>query len=349
MRFHFLAIAATAALSLAAFERAAAAEGAVKISGPHVHENLAVYFVHGTSADGPIPLTLSEAIDLGRVKVIETGEVNELKIENTGADAVFIQSGDIVKGGKQDRALTTSLVLPPHSGEVSLAAFCVEHGRWSSRGAEEVSTFASAAEAMPSREAKLAMKAPLAATSSLVEPRQYSGDQVHARQAEVWDSVAKLQSKLSGGINADVASPVSATSLQLALENDKLKELRSVYVKALQDAGQSGADIIGYAFAVNGKLNSADVYSSNGLFRKMWPKQLQAAATEAIGERDDKVERTPSAEAVKTFLDEAKQGVVKKTGLSSRNQLEMRDSAKAVYFASEPASGGWIHENYLAK
>ena len=74
------------------------------------------------------------------------------------------------------------------------------------------------------------------------------------------------------------------TSLQLALENDKLKERRAAYDSALQDAGKGSDDIIGYAFAVNGKLNSADVYSSNGLFRKMWPKQLQAAATEAIGD-----------------------------------------------------------------
>ena len=27
-------------------------------------------------------------------------------------------------------------------------------------------------------------------------------------------------------------------------------------------------------FAVNGKLNSAEIYPSNGLFRKMWPKLL---------------------------------------------------------------------------
>ena len=88
---------------------------------------------------------------------------NELKIENTGGEPVFIQSGDIVKGGRQDRTLTTSLILPPHSGEIPIASFCVEHGRWSQRGTEDPATFASAAEAIPSREVKLAMKAPLAA------------------------------------------------------------------------------------------------------------------------------------------------------------------------------------------
>jgi hypothetical protein len=88
-----------------------------------------------------------------------------------------------------------------------------------------------------------------------------------------------MQSKLSSGLNEKVASPESETSLQLSLENAKLKELRSAYAKALQDAGQSSDNIVGYAFAIKGKLNSADVYASNGLVRKMWPKQLQSAAT----------------------------------------------------------------------
>ena len=56
--------------------------------------------------------------------------------------------------------------------------------------------------------------------------------------------------------------------------------------KALEQAGEKDDDVVGYVFAVNGKLNSADVYPSNGLFRKMWPKLLQASVTEAIGEKN---------------------------------------------------------------
>jgi hypothetical protein len=52
------------------------------------------------------------------VRVEETGSVNELKIENLGDEDVYIQSGDIVKGGRQDRALTVSFILPKKSGAV---------------------------------------------------------------------------------------------------------------------------------------------------------------------------------------------------------------------------------------
>ena len=117
-----------------------------KVSGPHVHENLAIYFIHGNSADGPVPLTLSEALAKGRVQVIETGRVNELQIENTGDEEVFVQVGDIVKGGKQDRVLTVSLVLPPKSGMIPIASFCVEQGRWSARGTEDHAKFTSATD-----------------------------------------------------------------------------------------------------------------------------------------------------------------------------------------------------------
>src|SRR5687768_12149556 len=119
-----LAVAALAACG--AGSGPALAETAQRLSGPHVHQNLAVYFIHGESAAGPVPLTLEEAMVKGEVQVIETGQVNELKIENTGGEEVFIQAGDIVKGGRQDRVLMVSLLLKPHSGQVPISSFCVE-------------------------------------------------------------------------------------------------------------------------------------------------------------------------------------------------------------------------------
>ena len=34
------------------------ADPGTRISDPKVHENLAIYFIHGPSAPGPVPLTL---------------------------------------------------------------------------------------------------------------------------------------------------------------------------------------------------------------------------------------------------------------------------------------------------
>ncbi len=341
---------------------AAQAPDAVRVTGPVTHENLAVYFVHGRSASGAVPLTLEEALAKGRVQVRETGNVNQLEIENLGNEDVFIQSGDIVKGGQQDRTLMVSLLLPPKSGRVPIASFCVEQGRWSARGREDVKNFATSTAAVPSREMKLAMKAPRPAPAPVNDPMLTGGrimpyapaSEISARQRDIWAGVSRTQSKLSERMGAQVNSAQSASSLQLALENEKLIDAQQSFVKALKSAGEADDDIIGYVFAVNGKLNSADVYPSNGLFRKMWGKLLNASATEAISHKDETRDEPPSIETVTAFLADAERGKSTEKPLNAGARLETREGDKAYFFetarvSAAPAATGWVHRNYLAK
>ncbi|MGO9170476.1 MAG: ARPP-1 family domain-containing protein [Rhodomicrobium sp.] len=354
MRILMVATLAATAAAFAAFMPGKARAAGPDISGPFTHGNLAIYFVHGGNAPGPVPLTLQEAMAKGTVRVIETGSVNELRIENSGDEDVYIQSGDIVKGGRQDRVLTVSFVLPQKSGEVPVASYCVEHGRWSARGGENAALFASSAESLPSREAKLAMKAPAPAG---IEPQRsgtagqayYAAAETSQRQRAVWDEVAKTQYKLSAGVNAPVASPASATSLQLSLENEKLTGLRAEYTKALEDKAAAG-DIVGLVFAVNGRINSADIYPSNGLFRKMWAKLLTASVTEAVGERSDAPGAgAPPVEAVRDFLAGAENGKSYAQKIGTLAQQETRDAGSALFVEAARPSGEWVHRNYLAK
>jgi hypothetical protein len=370
MRSITVAPLAAAAFAMAGASGAAFAAQDMRVSGPHVHANLAVYFVHGTSVGGPVPLTLQEALAKGQVQVIETGRVNELQIENTGVEQVFIQAGDIVKGGKQDRVLTVSFLLPANSGRLPIASFCVEQGRWSARGKEDLAKFSSAGEAMPSREALLAMAAPPPdrKAESAELPSAGSGgpnsaaaqritrevDEVSKKQREVWDSVATTQKKLSRGLNAPVASPQSASSLQLALENEKLKDARNDYIGALQPTGESGADIVGYVVAINGKMSAANLYPSNALFRKMWGKQLAAVVTEAIGESagsapSASLPPAPAPAAATEFLAEAEKGKPHERAVAAGARQEVRDADKSLYNEARGADGNWIHRSYLAK
>ncbi len=319
-----------------------------RISGPYTHENLSIYFVHGASAGGPVPLTLAEALAKSRVRVIETGNVNRLEIENLGDEEVFVQSGDIVKGGKQDRVLSVSLVLPPRSGLIPIASFCVEQGRWSARGREDVGKFSSAAAAMPSREAKIAMSAPEPSQGAGAANSFLPGD-TGSRQQRVWRSVTSSQESLNNNLGAPVVSGISRTSLQLSLENEKLKEAQKKYVNSLAAAGEKDKDIVGYVIAVNGDLNSADIYPSNGLFRKMWPKQLAAAATEAIGEKNAKSAAPPSIEAVTAFLAAAGEGKATKRELPANISLQTLDSPKAMLLETTRKEGAFVHRSYLAK
>ncbi len=348
MRFLVLAAVAASAASFAtALPSRAHAEAAPPVSGPFVHGNLAIYFVHGQSAPGPVPLTLQEALAKETVRVDETGSVNELKIENLGDEDVYIQSGDIVKGGRQDRVLTVSFILPRKSGAIPVASYCVEHGRWSKRGGEDAAKFASSANALPSRAAKLAMKAPVAKPASA---EAYANSDTGQRQIAVWNEVARTQQKLSAGLNSAVASPVSGTSLELSLENERLKETRSDTIKALEGKADA-ADILGFVFAVNGRINSADVYPSNGLFRKMWAKLLAASVTEAVGEKAAGATDAapPSIEAVRAFLADAEKGRPDAQKIGNLARQEVRDADAALFVEAARADGQWIHRNYLAK
>jgi len=122
------------------------------LSGPYTYKNLTVYLVHGENVlNDRTPLTLEEAMERGLVIVHETSDVNELEIENISkTDEVYVQAGDIVKGGKQDRVLAVDLIVPARSGRMPIDSFCVEHGRWVARGDESTAAFASsAADAAP--------------------------------------------------------------------------------------------------------------------------------------------------------------------------------------------------------
>ena len=163
-RFGFLPAAILAAGALAAGPAAAAAaEDDYRLSGPYTHDNLAIYLIHRRNGnDGPVPLTLGEAMERGAVRVIETGDVEELVVRNPGDREVFIQAGDIVKGGKQDRVLTVSMIVPPNSGDIAIGAFCVEHDRWEGRGMEKMREFSASTARLPSKAGRLALHRPVA-------------------------------------------------------------------------------------------------------------------------------------------------------------------------------------------
>ena len=164
---------------------------AYRLSDPVTHRNLAIYLVHGTSRGGPVPLTLQEAMARKAVEVREIGRVNELQVENVGDEEVFIQAGDIVKGGQQDRVLSVSLLLPPRSGATSVASVCVESGRWSARAGEDVRMFSLSNALVPSRQTKLELAGVGARPPEGAPP---------SRQQEVWKSVSRIQDRLSSNL-----------------------------------------------------------------------------------------------------------------------------------------------------
>jgi hypothetical protein len=304
------------------------------LEGPFTQGNLTVFLIHGKDKiKGVTFITLQEALVQKKVIVRETRSVNELSIENISSEEVYVQSGDIVKGGQQDRMMAVDLILPPRSGKIPISAFCVENGRWSKRGTEEVTVFNSSANVVAGRDLKLAAKNA-------------------ESQGEVWKQVAVAQDKLSANTGTRVNGAASPTSFQLALENKEVQASADSYVKALNGIVNGKTDVIGYVFAINGKINSADVYASSTLFKKLWPKLLQASAIEAVAElrRGEKF-AAPPADAVQGFLNDSPKGTEKQKDVSSRVQLVTRESDDNVFFETRDRakSDAWVHRNYIKK
>jgi hypothetical protein len=304
--------------------------GDLRISGPYTHDNLTIFLIHQTGAEAARKyLTLQEAMDQKKVVVYETGNVNQLAIENLSSEEIYIQSGDIVKGGRQDRVFSDDMVLTSHSGRVPIASFCVEHGRWTRRGSEASDQFSTTDKAVAGRGLKLAVRS-------------------KKDQREVWNQVAQSQVSMAQAA-PQFRAPESA-SMQLAMENKNVAKATGAYVDSLKKIVDGKPDVVGYAFAINGKVNSADVYASSDLFRRMWPKLLGASAVEAFTERPKMSDSAKvDAQLVQTTIAQAERGRESAQPSAGKVQNVKKESDKVVMFESRESGKNWIHKSYVVK
>ena len=309
------------------------ADGNQTLSGPYTHGNLAIFLVHGPDqiASDREMLTLQEALEQKLVVVHETGTVSELAIENLSDDIdVFVQSGDIVQGGKQDRTITTDLVLTPKSGKVPLGSFCVEAGRWTGRAGGEVELFESSTNALSTLDLKRAVKA--------------------ASQSAVWEEVAETQSRLEESLGfAGIRVAGYASSLEMTLGGDKVRDSTEPYIQALEGILAGKDNVVGFSFAINGNLNSAEVYGSQALFARLWPKLLRASSVEALAEGSVEGDSVTAAE-VAEFLEVSSHAEPTTRGVGETMQIiQVENPDNDLYETRYLGSQSWIHRSYLAR
>jgi hypothetical protein len=304
-----------------------------RLSGPYTHGNLTVFLVHGKDSTKKTFLTLQEALAQKKVRVYETRDVNELAIRNLSNQDIYVQAGDIVRGGDQDRMISIDFIVPPRSGRMPIAAFCVEAGRWSKRGNEESASFSSSENMIATKDLKLAAK------------------RARSQQA-VWENVKVAQEKIAGNVVAAAPAVLNTSSFELTVENSKVKETTAAYTRELSGIVQNKSDVIGYVFAINGHVNSADVYASHALFAKLWPKLLNATAVEAVAELNKDVEAKPVvSETVHTFLSDSEKARAEARQVTRRVKVVTREDDKNIFFETQDsaANDGWVHRNYIRK
>jgi hypothetical protein len=107
------------------------------------YKNLKIIPIRPKGWGGPgrvVPgvVSFSQALAQGTVVVSERGSaatenVHWLRINNNGRQSVFIGSGEIIVGGRQDRMVTRDTILPPSRADQYIHVMCVEEGRWSEK------------------------------------------------------------------------------------------------------------------------------------------------------------------------------------------------------------------------
>jgi hypothetical protein len=317
MRFRFLA---GLALGLAAaWCLTTGSANAQTVSTPVVHGNLAIYPVHGTSVGSPAPVTLEAAMASGQARIREIPG-GKHTIDNLSDRAIFIQVGDMVKGGSQDQVAISSMLVPPGVSNFVIGLFCVERDRFVPlHGTIEFSS----AGLIPSQAAKL----------SLLTHSQASPTPDLLRRVGVWLGVESVMTGLSQRIGTPVRSAISPSSLPQALEGEAVVGAYQPYVDALEKFSDSSTTIVGVVVAVNGRLYGAELYASNELFRAAWPKLLRAFAIQAVAVDGAEPELPPAITDASAFLTNGGTG-------NADGTLEL---------VLRRPNGEWVHKSLVAK
>jgi hypothetical protein len=259
---------------------------------------------------------------------------------------LFLQAGDIVKGGKQDRTIMTDVTLAPRSGPQPLEAFCVEHGRW-----------VASADGMAFRNNP----------GIVAGPQLKRAIQSEKDQSRVWQEVAKAETRAvaAAQIPASAATPAAVSprlsdtgTYNAIAENKTVSVNRDAYVKALLPSLGRHTNAIGIAVAVNGKVTSADVYASPALFQRMSAKLLNSYALEGFLARNASQHGSaPTKEQVMAFLSKpaATRAATETVGTSMQRATRETDEMVMYEYGhvTRPAAAKpdilVVHQSYLKK
>ena len=309
----------------------------ITIGSPKEIQNLSFFILTGAEKDPNITYrTLSKAMENKEIDLKETGSVNQLSINNNSDQYIFIHSGDIVKGGKQDRTISYDVIIPPRAKNVSLASFCVESGRWEQRNEEEVASFSSNTKMLSSRDLKLAAR--------------YEKD-----QGKVWSKVAEQKDKLSHnltlktGYDVNVDAEDSATSLQLALENEDLKKVKEELTQELKELINI-PNAIGYAYAINGEIHGVEVYNNQQLFADLWDKTLESVVVETISKQDEENKAPVTAKDIAKFMvavKETDKKEEKKLNKATQFKAQENETGNVVFSTIDTDKKSWVHKSYM--
>jgi len=300
--------------------------------GPEVAvENLTVWPVY---SDQPLDIgefrTLREAEESGEAIIRELGgaggaqqvaqvqvrgndnsagaEVGRLVIENKGSLPILVCAGTIVKGGNQDRQIGQDFVVKAGT-TVPVDSFCVEQGRWNgqrdgkaTQGRFKVSQYM--------------------APSSVRASGQYRKD-----QGEVWKNVQQINDvRGTEGLGTSLNNATDKSDKTARETESRLAQaVRAHFAKI----GPKGGQLVGFAYAINGKPVSVRTFAHNRVFSGQFDAFVHVMCMEAeLDQRATKNKTWKSSDGrdVVTMIEQIESADVEETATSGANYNAVANS-----------------------
>jgi hypothetical protein len=198
-------------------------------------------------------ITLKQGMQTGQIKVKERSNymvenINVLLIENNSGKDLFIKSGEIVTGGRQDRAFAIDTILSSDKIQHTVPVYCIEEYRWSSKE-KKFSYGGNAGSGL-----------------------QKNIDSVH-NQTKLWNEIRQLLK-----INNQTSSSYAAL-----LRNKKIADTTNAYINYfLQKLKQADSNLIGIIAVSGNDVLGADIFVSSSFFYQNLPGLLEKYCSETV-------------------------------------------------------------------
>ena len=269
--------------------------GDIRLDEPLAYRKLTVFPLTRPVDGPPEYLTLDQAMADSSIKigeVSESGNVPEIRFENTGSKPTLLIDGEEISGGKQNRILNIS-ILAPAKETITIPVTCVEAGRWGRHDSgyrrERDRILRSRHRAEFEEADHIAFMRMRRAKHVAVSQNLKAAGSRYASQAEVWSEIEALDGDMG------TRSPTRAMRDSYEQRRQSLEE----YVQALPMV----KDQVGVAFALNNRLVGLDLFDHPHTLSRILPKLIRSHAMEALREPDT-VAEVASVDAARDFIGE---------------------------------------------
>ena len=204
----------------------------------------------------PGVVSLSQAIQKGYATISERGtasteNVHFLRINNNSDKSVFISSGELIAGGRQDRMIAKDTILVPTGKDQYVPVMCVEEGRWTEK-----------------KEKKFVY-------SDFANNHLRKALDLEKNQVLIW---REINSQMGQG-------DIKSTTLAYLSRNvdKKLAPLNDEYFKYFQNKFRhTDSTIVGFVCVSGNRIIGCDIFATSGLFYGQLEPLLKGYTDEAV-------------------------------------------------------------------